>query len=170
MKKNIVIVLLIALVVVAGALVFRKDLFRNSETQNTADSSVLSDNKYRNEQYGFSLIMPEGWVQGSDDTTAGFIPFTNGQDRFNIFIRPNPNDLSVTAFFDGKNDFEIKDAVGGVTDISVGGKPAKRMHDVIGEITAQVIAIPHGNVLIKLEDTSKNSVIDIVAVSVQFDN
>ena len=136
--------------------------------------SVPSDwQTYRNEEYGFEVKLPQGWIQNKSPVISHdevvLINFASPEDQagpkfdfyggsMDISIFKNLNNRTINEFIGSNGVIPglIGDATGGIKNLKIDNRDAVRLYDVIGEYTTQVAVIKDDKRIIEISvDDSK---------------
>jgi hypothetical protein len=166
-----------------------KDLQAATVALEPVQSSGTANWKtYTNDQYGFSMKLPEGWIQNGNPITESdgsiFMNFaspgaqSNPQFKhyggeLNVLIYRNPSSLTINNFFSQSTiwgqDF-MKDATAGTKQIVVDNRSGLRMFDVVGESDAQVAILDDDKRFIEIVDSSiyQNDILNQILSTFKF--
>ena len=121
---------------------------------------------YTNAEYGFEMKLPPGWTQNKEPNVSEdsiLINFASDEERKNpqfdfyggslsLTIYENPDNKTLEQFLgkDGVMPGILGDATGGHKDLLIDKRKVKRLYDVVGYYTAQILVIHDGNRIIDI--------------------
>ncbi len=144
---------------------------------------------YRNEEYGFEMKLPQGWIQNgeatiSEDKSIIIIGFASPEAQkskyfdmygggFNVWIYNNPKFLSVSTFFDGKNSVNIfRDEAGNIVEkreILIDSKKVTRIYNFAGGMgNVELAVIDDEGRFIELESYGDPKLFDQILSTFKF--